>query len=357
MKIFKLDALHQPNETVNDFDSLVWVERYQVAGDFKLEVLDQISILSQLPLGTLISHTNTKEVMIVENHEFDRTANKSIKVTVSGRSFETFAEQRVTLGSEQPLEDEITGDAIVESVGPLSSADVAAYLLAARLEDGTASANDEITNLVVDTDMRDPDAVLTHTIKRGDIYTRVLELLKLGDAGLKTIRPNGAQTTMNLVVHDGDDLTDTVIFYAQNEDLSDAKYLWSIKNYKNYAMVAAKIFALQYRQRDVGSTQTGLNRRIMYEEAPDLEGDYVAGSTDDPVEARAQTVMGEKKMVALIQATISPTARPKFKINYDVGDLVTVYGEFGASQIMRVTEHILTVDKDGMRGFPSLNIL
>ena len=58
-----------------------------------------------------------------------------------------------------------------------------------------------------------------------------------------------------------------------------------------------------------------------------------------------------------MQAKISQTAKPKFKINYDVGDLVTCFGDFGTVQKMRVTEHVLTVDKDGIQGYPTLNIV
>jgi hypothetical protein len=57
-----------------------------------------------------------------------------------------------------------------------------------------------------------------------------------------------------------------------------------------------------------------------------------------------------------MDAKISITAKPKFKIDYDVGDLVSVFGEFGTKQIFRVSEHILTVDKDGQKGYPTLSI-
>lgn len=93
----------------------------------------------------------------------------------------------------------------------------------------------------------------------------------------------------------------------------------------------------------------------MYVDANDIEG-TIANTGSDVIYARGQSEMDDHKKIALLQAKISTTARPKFKVHYDVGDLVRVFGEFATAQTMRVTEHILTVDKKGMRGYPSLSI-
>lgn len=357
MKLFKLTSTQQPGDTIQNFETLAWVERYKEAGDFQLVVKNEVSILTALPLGVLISHTDTKEVMIVENHEINRDAEKNLLITVSGRSFETFAENRITGAYDLSIVNPAGGATYIQFLSSRTSAAAASTLLKAGLEPGTALAADAITNLLVQTDIRVFDTAMEHVVKRGDVYSRVLEFLDLAGAGLKTIRPNGAQTTMNLVISDGLDLRTSLIFYAQYEDLDDAKYFWSIKGYKNYTMIAAHIHARTYRHRDVLVDVTGLDRRVLYTAADDLEGTYSPPTATDVVASRAQSALDENKKVSLIQAQISKTAKPKFKIDYDVGDLVTVFGEFGTAQSMRVTEHILTVDKDGMRGFPSLTIL
>lgn len=357
MQVFKLNASYLPSDTVQmkKDDTLAWTERYQVPGDFKLEIQNEVSVLFNLPLGTLMSHTDTTEVMIVENHEIDRNSNKGLKITVSGRSFETFAENRLTLGSASALE--AGGAAIIQTTASLPSSTIARDLLRLALQPGTATADDAIPNLLAYSVMAFLDAPMSYVVKRGDVYARVLEFLKICDAGVKTMRPNGAQTTIDLVVHDGVDRTDSIIFYAQNEDLDDAKYFWSAKGEKNYAQIAGKLYARLYRDRNVGTNQQGLNRKIMYVDANDLEAASYPPTSTDVMSARGQTELDKKQRVSLLQAKISKTARPKFKFDYDVGDIVTVFGDFGVAQTMRVTEHILTVDKDGIRGFPSLAIL
>lgn len=352
MELFKLvNTTWLPGTAVKEFDSLVWTERYQTAGDFQLIVKDDVSILTSLPLDTLISHTDTKEIMIVENHEIERDLNKNLKVTVTGRSFETFTENRLTTGSANALE--AAGVAINEAVTGTSPA-IVQTLLATAVVSGPVA--DQIANTTTSVVVRVTDASLPQIIKRGDIYARILEYLQLGDYGIKIIRPVAAGGLMTFVIHDGLDLTKTVIFMAQNEDLDNAKYFWSHKDSKNYATVAAKSFTHEYRQRDLLSDVTGLLRRRLYIETPELDGAYVFGSTDGVVSSRAQNELSLHPQITLLQGVISKTAKAKFKIHYDIGDLVTVFGEFGVSQPMRVTEHILTKDSAGIKGYPSLTI-
>jgi Siphovirus ReqiPepy6 Gp37-like protein len=357
MQFFKLDSDYKPGDTVPNFDTLVWVERYQDAGDFQLVVDKEVNVLSNFPLGTLVSHTDTTEVMIVENHEVKRGVSKDLKITLSGRSFETFGENRITSGSYFSVVNPATGVKNTDTAIVDSAQNVAALLLKQQLEPGTASSDNAIPGLSVSTNIRSLDSTMQHVVKRGDLYQRVLEYLRISGAGIKTIRPLPGETGLDLVVHDGVDLTDLVVFYSQYEDLEDDNYFWSIKDYKNYVQVAGHIYARLYRNRDVPTNLTGLNRRVMYVEADDLEGDYTPPAANDIISARGQVELDNHKPTALLQAKISNTAKPKFKIDYDVGDIVTVFGEFATSVPRRVTEHIMTYDKTGMRGYPTLSAL
>jgi hypothetical protein len=292
--------------------------------------------------------------MIVETHEIVRNANKKVKTTITGRSLETFAENRPTLGSAQPL---FTGG--VANVETITGTPEGAALILFRqqLMTGHASADDRLPNVNIYLDIADPDTSSTHVIRRGDVYTRAMELLRICDAGIKIVRPNGAQTTLDIVIYDGTDRTTSVVFKAQNEDLEDANYFWSSVKYRNYAQISAKTHARLYRHRDELTNQTGFARRIMYVEAGDLEGAFSPPLSTDAVASRGQNAMDSSPKLALMQAKISPTAKPKYKFQYNVGDIVQVIGEFATSQPMRVTEHILTVDKTGIRGHPALTAI
>jgi len=359
MDIFKLTPTYYPSTTFKrkKEDTIIWTERFLEAGDFLIKTVDDTSIINTFPKGTLVSHTDTKEVMMVETHHISRDKDKKIITEVSGRSVESFAENRVTRWTNLPLYDSVTEEQYVETIAAMPAETIAQDLLRWALQNGYADSDDEISNLIITSSIRVLDSPLEQVIQRGDVYSRVLELLRVSNAGIKTVRPNGAQTTLNFVIHDGLDKTNSVVFSTQNGDLEDAEYLWSIRNLKNYAQVSTHIDSRLHRHRALGSDVFGWNRRIMYVEADDLEGDYSPGTTTDVVAGRAQTNLDEHQEISLISAKVTEKAKPKFKIHYDVGDLITARGEFDSSAVFRVTEHILTVDKDGARGFPSLSVI
>lgn len=356
MEIFKLNSSYFPSTTVPIFKSLIWTERYLEAGDFEIVCEDDISILTTLPLGSLVSHTDTSEVMIVENHEVERDKEKKLKVKVSGRSFETFLENRTTTGSAQPVTDGADPPVtIVETLASMPSCEAAAYIIKYKVQSGYATGGDVIPNVIVDEVVRTHDSAMVHTVKRGDIYSRVLEFLRMSDTGIKTIRPTGASTDIKIVISDGLDLQDKVSFYSQYADLEDAKYFKSIKGYKNYARVSAHTATRLYRHRDLGSDVTGLDRKVMYVEADDLEGSFSPASNTDAMASRGQSALDKQKKTSLFEAKVSENARPKFKFDYDVGDVVKVFSEFAAPESMRVTEYILTLDDEkGIAGYPTL---
>lgn len=364
MEVFRLhDVNFQPLGSAPKFETLTWTERYQSAGDFQLVVEDDISILTLFSLNSIISHSETKEVMIVENHEIDRDINKKLKVTISGRSIETFAEARVTAGTEQPLYvvDGTSGNdvAVTEDIGPGTPSQLAVNLFQSRVSGGTEE-EDSWLNTLVSADMHITETSLSsYILQRGDVYPRLIELLKLSDAGVKNVRPTGTTTALNVVIHDGADLTDSVIFYAAYEDLDDAKYFSSIKDFRDFAWVQGKYSSRVVMARGMTDyfALWGRDRRYISAPAQDLEDTLVPGPTPDAWTSRGRNVLDQHATISILSATISPTARPKFKIHYDVGDLVTVFGEFDTAQAMRVTEHILTADKQGVRGYPSLMIL
>jgi hypothetical protein len=356
MEFFRLDSSYYPSTSIDEFDTFIWNEKYQEAGDFKVVCKDDISILSVLPKGSLCSHTDTKQVMIVEDHEIKRDKDKKLLVTVTGRSFEIFADERVTVGAQTGLYNSGTNAAQPQTI--TAAAENAAYqLLVAAFVSPTVPTADAVPNISVVLDVRVFDTVMTHIIQRGQVYERVMELLKLASAGIRTERPISPDTTLDVIIHDGDVKTDTVVFKAQNEDLDDAEYFSSIKDYKNYAQITTHTTARTYQHRDIVTPLTGLDRRVLYVEANDIEGSFAVPTSTDAVATRAQQALDQHKLLYLVSAKISETAKPKFKIDYDIGDLVTVYGEFAPAQTMRVNGHILTVDDKGMRGYPSLSAI
>ena len=112
MDIFTLEHVrssYKNGASVNGLRKKQWVERYLEPGEFTLigEPTDQLR--EQLAIGTLISHIDTKEVMIVEDHTIEERSGSAPIFTITGRSLDSFAESRVvtdnSMGFNGPNDD------------------------------------------------------------------------------------------------------------------------------------------------------------------------------------------------------------------------------------------------------------
>lgn len=356
MEFLKLDSTFHPVDTAQGFETLVWTERYREAGDFELLVEDSVAPLSLLPKGTFVSHTDTKEVMIVENHQVKRNSKKKLITTISGRSVESFAEHRTSAqNSTGGTNNPVSGDPIVWTLASAPSWSHAKYLLEQHLTAGRLSANEILPNIVIAHAIRAADTAYVFDVPLGDLYSVVLDVLRMGRLGIKSARPaTSAANNTTITVHDGVDKRTTVQFTALGNDLEDATYFSSIKDYKNVGLAIGKHDARYFGHRS-GVFGVGFNRRTLAMVFNDVE--FLDPEANAVLEARGQVVLDGYQPLSLISAKISEKSPYRYKIHYDIGDLVTVAGEFGPPQDMQVTEHILTVDKHGIRGYPSLSAL
>ena len=78
-----------PDKLIEGYNSLVWTERYQDPGEFQLKSFDIAGMKELLPIDTLVSHLETKEVFQVETHSIEMVgegADAMPEITVAGRS-------------------------------------------------------------------------------------------------------------------------------------------------------------------------------------------------------------------------------------------------------------------------------
>ena len=65
---------------VEGITSKMWIEKYRDAGEFTFTAPIDSGVKEMLPLDTYVSHMNTGEIMIVENHEINENSQLSQKL-------------------------------------------------------------------------------------------------------------------------------------------------------------------------------------------------------------------------------------------------------------------------------------
>lgn len=354
-------------QPINNWDSVAWTERYQTPGSFEINAKLSSGLRTFLPVGSFISHIRTLDIMMVEDHQISEDTDTDPEIKITGRSLQAILDQRVV------------GQNWNWAVPPASLA-VSQYVLAAQvtwlqattlindhIKTGTVlTAGDAIPNLEALNDVSLTGTVSEQrTIARGEVLTRLHELLDIDNIGVRVIRRHNfpglpsSGTTTKLLIHDGADKRSKVIFSPKNGDIDAADYLWSLRNYKTAALVSGK-----FVEQMVAGSFTGRNKRVMLVDGQDIDGHYETTPTGGTLTTvrNAMTVRGNQALKAqrkleLSKVDISSTPTYRYRVDYDIGDLVSVETSFGSIAPMRVVEHVEVMDENGESSYPTLEFL
>lgn len=347
-------------EIINGLKSSMWIERYSAPGEFSFNGLLSSGIGEFLPLGTLVSHVDTGEVMIVENHEIEDSKEEDSYITITGRSFVSYLENR-----------------IVGTAAARSSSTLAAYTLSAddiwdqivtminaHIKSGVAGTDDALTDVQATTALTTGGTSVAREIDRGTVFDAVFDLLAIEDMGIRTVRKGfnaGSPSGTEFQIFKGADKSDVVHFSWLEGDLDAANYLSSLKDLKNSAMVVG-----QYVVVVVDSGPTKYDRRMMIVDGTDIDGnvgEMPSGSTSPTLtqvttamQTRGTQALAKQNSVTISQTDISDLTNFRYRRDYEIGDLVTLDANFNQSYVMRVSEYAEIEDENGESGHPTLTI-
>lgn len=354
---------------VTGYDSVTWIERYRDPGTFVIEGLARNNLLEQLPLGSFISHPDTYEVMVVENHEVKDDPTKDRVVKISGRSLEVLLERRL-FGINQDW-DVLGNPTEYLYINELTLAagntwQQAVDLINAHIKT-PLNGSDQMANLEARTYISgDSYESVVRVIKRGDLHKRVVELLAQDDLGIRVVRKHShtsifpsSDVYSQFLIHNGNDVSSEVIFSNETGDIESADYLWSIKSLKNTAYVVGSNLELVVEGEN--PVPTGEDRLYLYVDASDVDETWDDTKTLGETETYAANMRtrGRQELAAynesiLAAVDISKRSSYQYRQDYDIGDIVKVLGDFGVVERMRIVENAEIYDEKGFKSYPTL---
>lgn len=338
-------------EAINGATRIMWVERYSQPGEFEIVAPLSSDLRRFLPIGTLISHLKTKELMIVENQEVTENRLEDSELRITGRSMVAVLENRLVGANLARGAAHLVSEYIL---GAVVSWDQIVTLINAHISTPT-DANDQIPPIFASTALTGSGTVEQRNIERGDLLTPVLNLLDVDDLGIRSIRSG---TNIDLEIYKGVDHTNDIIFSWTGEDLASAGYLFTNRKWKNTAMVVGRyVWAVV----DTAG-YTGYNRRMMLVDGSDIDGHLdtaPSGGTLSTIYSKMQTrgrqALKSQRDLRITNAEISNLTKYDYRTDYKVGDLVTIEGDFNQQEIKRITEFAEIEDENGYSGHPTLN--
>ena len=305
-----------PTDLIEGYISLIWTERFQDPGDFQLKSYDIDRMASLLPVDTLVSHLETKEVMRVETHLIEMQGegeDAAPVITISGRSAYAILEDRWVEGAYQVKRRmryaySATSALCVllyQAVDNNSGYDVTRGYKDPDWEAGDPetnnfpwTVNDDIPNVVVTESVPTEGATRWWTLEQGPLLEQFRKIMIDSNLGVRTIRPvapnpgtfiNVSSTLSNrgtitrsyssnigelrFDVYAGTDRSASVKLSRLQGHIDKPQYLTSTKDYKTVVEVMSGIAEVSDVYRPGESTLTGWRRRTT---------SFDAGSPDIP---------------------------------------------------------------------------
>jgi len=381
-----------PGPVVDEFQSVIWTERYSAAGEVQLIVPAYPQYQEMLKEGTYLGLAGSREVMEIKTDSIENGL-----MTVVGKTMLKFLDERIhwpkTDDNTQPVGDYTTmvdtrlGEVISDRVEKMVISPI-------RYTSGNAMYlnldwdRDKIERLELGTIDRS-GTPQRWTIPVGPLYSVLQPIAEKDGLGMSLyLESSDAEVGYKLkfTTYRGVDRTSTqtavplIRLTPDLETLGGLKELRSIDGYKNVVYVVYKN-QISFHYEDPNNIPVGLNRRVMVRDAEGepigtgggsggwdtVHGGYYGGgysrtyvSAQDITKFREQNAkdaLANNNYIRAIDGQISQNNPYKFGIDYGLGDILELESLTGLRQKARVTEYIRTQDKTGIREYPTLSVL
>lgn len=368
MELFKFSASNpisaEDGIPIINYDSAMWIERYRDPGEFEIKARLSSGLKDLLSIGSIISHSDTLEFAIVENQEIQESLDTDPVITITGRTFDAFLENRIVGGNRSSVVPYIP-----YSIAPGYSYEQAYTLLYDHIIN-PPSALDSLSSYINLNHTLSPGSKTQQEerfLQRQTLSEALVKILAIDDLGIKTQRKNPFLTSSTsqydqysyFIIHEGSDRSSNVILSWVSGELESISYLFSNKDYKNTAVVISN-----WLEYVVNNGYSGYDRRYLLVEAYDIDDQYDAvpdsAATSSLYQAmlvRGREALANHNEVNIVAADVSRVNQYSYRVDYNIGDIISIDGSYGNIERRRVVEHVEIEDENGDTSYPTLAIV
>lgn len=357
MDIYTLDSSLRRTEVIDRYESFIWKDSWRPPGDFQLIIPSNAKNRSLLPKATRLAINESQFVM-----EIDEVHEAEGKLTITGKSIEQIMEDRAARHSFTNLTTSPRW-ALEGTPGTIIRA-----MFYAICKDGLLNTQDIIPFIQSGTlnpagTFPEPSTSIRIELEPQSLLKAVNALCVEYNLGYRIIR--GPDTSkLYFEVYTGSDRTggnatglNPVVFSQDLDNLANVTELESKSGYKNTAYVfSPQGCTIVYANGD-GSTRTGFTRRILVVNVQDARQNdnenYL--TTEQVLQRRGKEALAKQRQISAFDGEILKSSGYKYKVDYDLGDMVEMRNSDNIGKAMRVTEQIFVSDAEGDRSYPTLS--
>lgn len=340
---------------ISAYTSLIWVRRYNEAGEFELYVSAQSMDIKIFEEDQFLIRSDDSTVMVIEKIQLPEDVEKGDYIIVSGRSAESLLDRRInmtrfTVGEYASLHD---------AVYPLLDSNILA----------NAGADRQISILACEqSSVRDSNPVYVTGDRFGvNLYDYTRDTCKNAKSGFDM---QLVDKKLMIGFYKGIDrsisqtINPHVVFSPDFGNLLTSEYELDRSSEKNIAFVAGEGEGTARKTVIVGAS-TGLKRKELYVDARDLSSsqevnDQTVQMPDDEyqklLENRGIEKLAEHPLIETFDFTIDISRTYRYKIDFNVGDVVTGKNKYGISSDARIVEMSEVFDSSGYKLVPKMEV-
>lgn len=368
MELATINSSGHITDIVDNYNSLIWTQRYYEAGDFELVAPVTQKTSSIVPGSKLIRLgllDAQQSIMIAQSVTRTEDLEEGPKLTITGRDLKDVLRQRVLYYSRL-IEDEQTTEKFYTIINDLvtrnlsSSADETARQISG-LTVKNYTSGDPIFDIVVD----------AFSIGKGaNLYETVLDYCLLKSVGFDVLASSSDFNVWQFKLYSGVDRSSTqsvvppVIFSPEFANLSSSTFVDDITDYATHTLICGEDNEFEPEGRiwieeaASGSVKTGLNRREIFTDASGKSATVDGWEVDDDeyltiIKTEGQTDLKKHQSVSAFDGEVLHNGQFKIGVDYNIGDIVTVADSSGNATRARITEYIRSMDDDGYKEYPT----
>lgn len=359
MEVLILDKTFRAMTLLDNFESLIWTERYLGAGNFEFYTPMLKDVFDACQVGYYVWMKDSDRVMIIEDRQITTDVDAGNYMIISGRSLESILDRRIVWeqtilqGKIETVMERILNDNVINP----------------------SITQRKISNFIYKktTDSRIQEMTVSKQFTGDNLYDAIVELCDMRNIGFKITLDDQNRFVFELYdgidrTYDSDEdgkvgSTPYVVFSPKFDNVISSNYLESITTLKNVTLVAGEDEGLVRRTNVVGETNSsGLDRRELYTDARDIQsetenGPLPANDYMALLAERGNEKLAENKKTTAFDGQLETTGNFVYGEDFFIGDIVQFVNEYGLEAKVRVIEFIRSQDLTGYNTYPTFEVL
>lgn len=353
MEPYLLNRNFEKIDIIDDYESLIWTERYSQHGDFELDLLVANADPSQFRKGFYLHLPESNDLMIIESNLVSSDVEDGKKFKVKGRALTSVLERRTIQGQIN-----INGSAVSAGQQILNSNFIS-----------PSDTNRRISNIVYGAPGPTVDTGLAVEAQfdNEQCYKALIELMEPFDIGFRlTIGSDPKVWTFRF--YGGKDYsyiqTDNpyVVFSPEFDNIQNTSYFTGLEGYANVVRVLGEGEGNARKVRTVmraGGTPSGLDRfeDTYSSNASSNNGEIGTAAYNRLLDQDGRIALSQKTMPMVFDGEADNAVPNDYGVNYVLGDIVQIEDSGTGQGRARITEYIRAQDGTGRREFPSFEFI